>query len=142
MYHMIGRRIAACLLALGSIVLTDMASAQPTDLKISWEVRNRFRLFLAQSVASPSSSGALDQGVSIARTLKTSEGIALVISRASDRIGDKRDIVAHDQGPVAYVAPLALACVRHGDQCIGIQTPRRRNLFVSNREPMFALDSQ
>jgi hypothetical protein len=50
MYHMIGRRIAACLLALGSIVLTDMASAQPTDLKISWEVRNRFRLFREQGI--------------------------------------------------------------------------------------------
>ena len=45
MYRMIGRRIAACVLVLGSIVLADMASAQPTDLKITWEVRNRFRLF-------------------------------------------------------------------------------------------------
>ena len=50
MYELIGRRIAACLLVLGCIVLTDMASAQPTDLKISWEVRNRFRLFREQSI--------------------------------------------------------------------------------------------
>jgi hypothetical protein len=45
MYDMIGRRVAACVLVLGCVVLTDLASAQPTDLKISWEVRNRFRLF-------------------------------------------------------------------------------------------------
>jgi hypothetical protein len=45
MYASIGRRIAACILAFCCIVFGDAASAQPHDLKISWEVRNRFRLF-------------------------------------------------------------------------------------------------
>jgi hypothetical protein len=45
MYELIGRRVAACVLVLGCVIVTDMARAQPTDLKISWEVRNRFRLF-------------------------------------------------------------------------------------------------
>jgi hypothetical protein len=45
MCNMIGRCIAMCVLVLGCIVLPDMARAQPNDLKISWEVRNRFRLF-------------------------------------------------------------------------------------------------
>jgi hypothetical protein len=49
MYELIGRRIAACVLVLGCVIVTDMACAQPTDLKISWEVRNRFRLFREQS---------------------------------------------------------------------------------------------
>jgi hypothetical protein len=73
MYELIGRRIAACLLVLGCIVLTDMASAQPTDLKISWEVRNRFRLFREQMICY--SSGLKPTYISLATAGKTPQNM-------------------------------------------------------------------